>query len=575
MVTALLPANITAFASTVDSGTCGDNLTWTLDNAGTLTISGTGDMTWKSTQSPWYSSRTDIKSVTIKNGVTSVGNYAFNYCSNLKSIEIPKSITKIGNSAFAYCTSLTSIQLPNSITNIGDRAFSTCSGLTSITLPDKVTHIGTATFYQCYGLTSFTVPNGVTNIGSEAFSRCRGLTYVSIAASVIEIGNGAFNYCQKLTNIYVDEYNKSYCSQNGVLYNKEKTELVRYPNKSAISYTIPYGVTKIDTWAFCSCENLASLQLPNTVKEIDQFAFYGCENLTNINMPDSVTTIGSYIFGNCKALTDITLSKNITEISNSMFSGSGLASIVIPDSVNKIDDNAFANCVNLTNVTISKNVTIICNSAFSACAALSSITLPKSLTTVEDYAFMFCSPKNIYYNGTENDWKNVSIDLFNECLQSGPSKYFAYIKISDKDENTLIDTTQNMGEYVDTSAIEIPNGFVLKLYKDKSLTTEFDINTQINDNLTLYADFEKLPVGTKTTLSADGKKFTIKPINIESGNTVILALYGESGLVEMQSKKYSGEDIQFTTDKTYTTAKVMVWNSLENMTPICDVEIAE
>lgn len=174
-------------------------------------------------------------------------------------------------------------------------------------------------------------------------------------------------------------------------------------------------------------------------------------------------------------------------------------------------------------------------------------------------------------------WNNINITSYSEnyYLTDAPRTYFVYINIFDKNGNKVIDTTQNMGEYVDTGAIEIPDGYALKLYKDKSLTTEFDINTQLKDNLTLYADFEKVMVGTKTTVSADDKIFTIKPINIASGNTVILALYNENGLTEMKSAIYNGEDIQFTTDKAYTNAKVMVWNSLSDMIPMCDVEIVK
>ncbi|MBQ3151006.1 MAG: leucine-rich repeat domain-containing protein, partial [Clostridia bacterium] len=147
------------------SGTCGDNLTWTLNTStGALTISGTGAMTnWSYPDFvPWYSDRSSIKSVTIGNGVTSICNYAFCECNTLTSMTIPDSVTSIGKYAFYYCTGLTSVTIGNSVTSIGERAFCSCYNLTSVTIPDSVTSIGTSAFINCTGLTSMTIPDSVT-----------------------------------------------------------------------------------------------------------------------------------------------------------------------------------------------------------------------------------------------------------------------------------------------------------------------------------------------------------------------------------------------------------------------------
>ena len=166
--------NITASAATTASGTCGNNLTWTLDDEGTLTISGTGSMTEYNAYSypPWYTYRSFIKSVVIDEGVTSIGTYAFYGCTSLTSIEIPYGVRSIGGSAFYGCTSLASIEIPDSVTIITAGAFNNCTSLTSIEIPDSVTSIGYSAFYGCTSLTSVVIGDGVTSIDRNAFNNC-------------------------------------------------------------------------------------------------------------------------------------------------------------------------------------------------------------------------------------------------------------------------------------------------------------------------------------------------------------------------------------------------------------------
>ncbi|MBQ3150551.1 MAG: leucine-rich repeat domain-containing protein, partial [Clostridia bacterium] len=174
------------------SGTCGATLTWTLDEeTGTLTISGTGVMTnWSDYSSvPWYSYRSYIKSITIGDGVTSIGDYAFRHCDSLTSVTIPDSVTSIGNYAFGDCDSLTSVTIPDSVTSIGEGAFEYCDSLTSVTIGDAVTSIGDYAFYGCESLTSVTIPDSVTSIGNYAFEYCDSLTSVTIGDAVTSIGD--------------------------------------------------------------------------------------------------------------------------------------------------------------------------------------------------------------------------------------------------------------------------------------------------------------------------------------------------------------------------------------------------
>ena len=194
----LASAGITQ-AAIVD-GSCGDNLTWSLNTKdSTLTITGSGEMTSR----PWSDYNSYIKYVSLPDGLTSIRESAFRNCSRLTSVTIPNSVTSIGNSAFYWCSGLTSVTIPNSVTSIGSSAFQGCSGLTSVTIGNSVTSIGEGAFCDCDGLTSVTIPNSVTSIGDGAFWSCSGLTSVTIPNSVTSIGDEAFYYCYGLTSVTI------------------------------------------------------------------------------------------------------------------------------------------------------------------------------------------------------------------------------------------------------------------------------------------------------------------------------------------------------------------------------------
>ena len=269
-------------ASAESSGNCGDsgsNVTWSLDDDGTLTISGSGKIEdcRSDIDQPWYSNRSDITSVVIEPGVTSIGSQAFYECSNLTSITIPSGLTSIGEQAFGNCTGLTSITIPSGFISIGDYAFWNCTGLTSITIQNGVTSIGTGAFWNCTGLTSITIPSSVTSIGVNVFYNCTGLT-----------------------DITVDSNNSSFCSESGVLFNKDKTTLIYYPlGKNDSSYTIPDGVTVIEQYAFYCNSKLTSVTIPSGVTSIGEMAFRECSGLTSVIVPSSVTSIEYNAFWCC------------------------------------------------------------------------------------------------------------------------------------------------------------------------------------------------------------------------------------------------------------------------------------
>ena len=254
---------------------------------------------------------------------------------------------------------------------IEDRSY---QNLTSITIPAKIRDNGDV----------YTV----TNINSWVFHYCENLVNIEIPSTITEINLSTLSYrnMKKLTNITVASDNPSYSSAGGVLYNKNKTEILRVPAGIKGHFEIPKSVTTIGKYAFCHCSGLTSITIPNTVTTIKDEAFYDCSNLTSIIIPESVTTIENKAFSGCFNLTNIT----------------------IPESVTTIGEYAFSNCSSLTSITIPNTVTSIGNDAFLNCSSLTSITIPKSVTYIGEHAFSYCTNINIV---VENSKKNVDYDI--------------------------------------------------------------------------------------------------------------------------------------------------------------------
>ena len=362
---------ITASAvSNATSGTCGENLTWTL-NDGVLTISGTGAMTdYGSSNSPFLD-RTDIQSVVIKSGVTSIGNLAFCSCTKLVNITIPDSVTRIGYNAFEGCENLTSVTLPNSIDSIYLKTFMCCYSLESVTLPDSITGIYDGAFYGCKKLKNINIPDSVEHIDTYAFKYCPNLTSLTIPSSVESIGNDAID---KECKIICEKGSKAekYAKDNGLDYNysdgdyiyKEladgNVEITGYTGKaSALSIPSTLGgkkVTTIGVRAFQNCTSIKSVTIPDSVTSIAIYAFQSCSGLTSITIPNGVKIIKASTFQNCTGLTSVTIPKSVTEIEPQAFLNcDSLKTVTIPSSVVKISDHAFGyRAYNTTVYTISK-----------------------------------------------------------------------------------------------------------------------------------------------------------------------------------------------------------------------------
>lgn len=266
-----------------------------------------------------------IASVTIPNTVTSIGGFAFYYCSSLQNVYLPDSVTSIGNSAFAYCIILPNITLPANLSTIGMCAFQDCKAFTGITIPSSVTSIEGYAFLECLNLTNIIIPGNVQSIGEGAFKDCKVLKSATMTDSVTSLGNYVFYNCQQLSNVRLS--NALTDTGTFIFYNCFALKGVTLPSNLKIigdnafenctaltNITIPNGVTRIGHRAFIMCNVLANVTIPNTVKTIDYNAFAHCYAFTNITIPDSVTTLGDYAFYYCKNLTEITIPQSVIDI---------------------------------------------------------------------------------------------------------------------------------------------------------------------------------------------------------------------------------------------------------------------
>lgn len=402
-----------------------------------------------------------------KYSVTSIVSCAFLGCAELNSINIPDSVTEIGLGAFYACTSLTSITIPKCVTSIGNYAFTNCDSLATVHW-NAMDYVSESTwssiFADCSALNNVVIGDNVKTIPDCAFYGCAGLTSVTIPDSVTKIGNQAFIGCISLESIAVGAGNANYSSQDGILYNKTKTQILLVPQAINGRVTIPNGVTEIKKQAFKNCIGLPSIDLPDSVTKIGEEAFFGCSSLTKITLPNSLTAIDKYAFCGCASLAKTTIPDSVTAIGDGVFNGcdnlkynefdnalylgneknpylllvkpvsteittckinentnfispaaffgcGSLTSIAIPNGVTSIGKHTFYNCYDLVSVDLPDSITAIGESAFYNCIRLTLINIPQSLTSIVGYAFDNCDIRTIYWNAT---------NCINESTSSAP-----------------------------------------------------------------------------------------------------------------------------------------------------------
>ena len=324
----------------------------------------------------------DAASVTIPDGVTIVGDSAFNGNTSLTAVVLPDSVVTIGANAFQSCTGLTKAELSSKLEKIANYAFNNCKALKEIQIPETVTEIGIGAFQYCAGLTELTLPEGLQTIGESAFVGCSGLTRLAIPDGVQSVGINAFHSinaqlccsmgsraAEALSRVGYDFYTETWKLRYTFDSDKQVNGLraERYLGSDA-AVTLPEGTTLIGGSAFKDCAFITSVTLPEKLLSIGNYAFSGCMGLTEIVIPDSVTTIGSYAFSGC----------------------TGLTRVVLPAGLTAIPDWCFNNCEKLPGIAIPETVTSIGSWAFCYCSELTAITLPQGLQTLGANVFLYC-----------------------------------------------------------------------------------------------------------------------------------------------------------------------------------------
>lgn len=304
------------------SGTCGEQVTWSLSEDGTLIISGTGEMENYSddNESPWKDLNKQVKKIVVEQGVKSIGSCAFQSLNALSTVEIPASVTEIGSDALYNCWNLNTITvdaanqnyvsednvlfnkdettlvfyatakedlsyvIPSSVRRIEKKAFAYTQKLQKVIIPKTVKTIDDEAFFSCENLETVTISNGVEEIGSQAFWGCNMLQEIDIPQSVIKLGTEVFGYCRHLKRA-----------------------------------TLPEGIAAIKEGMFSNCGGLEEVNIPKNVQVIENYSFYGCVALKKFELPMGLRTIGKQAFASCGSINDVDIPATVTEIGSDAF----------------------------------------------------------------------------------------------------------------------------------------------------------------------------------------------------------------------------------------------------------------
>lgn len=429
-------------------GAEGDNLTWKLDADGLLTILGIGDMGdyFSAPYAPWYQYRNSILRVKIQNGITGIGQAAFQWCESVTEFSLPDTITSIRWKAFSGCTALESIQLPSSLTLISGDMFYSCYALKEITIPNGVTAIDSYAFGQCHALAKVTIPESVTSIGERAFVDCKSLEEINIPEGVTTLDDAAFSGCIKATTVYIPstltgiDYGCFYnCSSlTDIYYNGYENQwnqiTIGTENECLTGAIIHFKECTEHSWTNGTCGNCGAVcehsyvdgtcsvcgavypyiaegtcgenltwtldadgvltisgsgAMKDYYNNDQNFPWYQhLQSIKTVVVEEGVTKISSHAFENCSSLTEVTLSKGLSTIDTRAFSKcTNLTSITLPESLYKISAYAFEGCVNLTSITIPAKTTSIFPSAFSCCSGLNGIWVDPNNTAYSNDSF--------------------------------------------------------------------------------------------------------------------------------------------------------------------------------------------
>ncbi|MCQ2129576.1 MAG: leucine-rich repeat domain-containing protein, partial [Bacteroidaceae bacterium] len=577
LIGTLLSITICASAEIFASGSCGANAKWAFDlDAGLLTIYGSGDISnyISKSNAPWYYYHDEITSIDIRDGITSIGDYAFSEL-KITRLSIPNSVKTIGYCNFSDCTSLTSVVISDYVTSIGVGAFENCTNLKSLQIGKRVETLNG--FDGCIGLTSLEIPNSVTSI--DAFDGCTRLTSLIIPDNVTSI-TGFYN-CTSLSSISIPHHVKIFVPafNNCPLKNVElrivdwskdnhttalsKSEIYSYRGaKIQGEFAIPDGVTKIGSWALAQCSDISKLIIPNSVEAIGDYAFSGtsiksvevgnsvtlgfgvfseCNNLTSISIPLSMSSTGNSTYANCLGLTDIVIPNHVTSIGEGSFTGCrNLRNVVMPNSVTLIGETAFNGCVSLTTMKLPKSLISIDTGAFLNCSNITSINLPCSLLSIRSSAFGGCTKlKEIIADGINAPTTDYSFSSVKNCVLHVPlgsegayaSNFGTYFKSGNSYGNTIVPYSayfkNSAGEYSfevwdASSDVELSEG-ADKVYVPVEATVN-DLQYKRTFNNT---DWQALYVPFELDVKNDLAGFNVYEVSTSSADAINVTLITE------------------------------------------------
>ena len=498
MIVVLLPATMTVYAD--DSGTLENGIKWSWYwKSGTvltyLTISGTGDIPdYGYGASPWDSYAEDTTNLIIYNGIKTIGKCAFAGF-GLREKTIPASVTKIGEDAFSLGSALY-----RNYVNITD-----LEAWLKIDFANEYAN----PLYQLQKLklngssvSTVTVPETIKEIKPYSFINCSSLQRITIPKNVTAIGEKAFFNCSSLRSIDVDPENPNYSSVDGVLFNKDKTELICYPaGKTNSSYVVPDSVTLINKNAFYGCTQLTNVTINDRVTTIEENTFYGCIGLTSILIPDNITTIKRQAFYGCTNLKELTIGKNVITIDyNAFYECEGLKTINW--NATNVSDFSSYNTTFLYAGKTGGGISVIFGdtvekipaycfgkSSYADRPRITVVTFGRSVKEIGTSALAFGSKLN--YNGSGDDFTKITIGAENYLLDSESKRYyFYYVTVIDENSKIILEKMNNIDAMFNPSSIG-RIGYTTQLYTEAERINEFDYeNTPITENAVFYVQYK-------------------------------------------------------------------------------------
>ena len=563
-----------------------------------------------------------LKSVTLPDSITEMKMYCFQECENLESVVISNNISRVYGKTFYECTNLKTVTFGKKTTYLSESLFYGCTALESVyyggtlkdwcsiyistetgnplayadklylngelvpaelVIPDTCSNIGQYAFYGASFIESVVLPPSITSVGDSAFQGCINLKTINIPAKVKRINSNAFESCNNLTSINVDAKNEYFSSDSdGVLYNKDKTELIQYPiGRKNTDFVVPDTVETIGSYAFYNCKNLSKITLPQSIKRIEEYAFNGCASLTTINVTDSVEYVGGYAFNNSgyyndranwdngflylntlliaaeekNVASDCKLYSKTTLVASNVFYSFDITSISFNDKLKYINDSAFQGCAKIKSINLPKSLVTVGKYAFRSCAGVECLTLnyglseigwyafdglkkiteiyiPETVTQLSSDAFSKSGVTDIYYGSSKADWKRVAAGETFDGIT-------VHYTLSNDDKTVIINHTDADFDY--------EAGNVHLVVSDLSdITPTFDKNT-------FYNRYMVKPIQVLDIKLVDGDGNPIQPLSDEKITVKIKATDEfmnliKSGLSDMGEYDVEAEEIGFADD---------------------------